>query len=285
MSSVALTIPARQRDIGDTNVRRSLPYAKQRMVGPFIFWDHMGPRTVTEQSPLAVKSHPHIGLSTLTYLFQGEMLHRDSVGNEQIIRPGEVNWMTAGRGIAHSERTMTETPMTLEGLQIWVALPTHHESMAPTFQHVEVLPTVTFGGHEFCLLAGEFDTVRSPVNTYSKLICLDGQFQQDSHLTVPAINGYELALYIAKGGVVIEGNEYSEGDMLVLFPDQETQVDVPGDSRLLILGGEPLPEQRHIWWNFVASDQALIDAAKSAWHNGEFAPVINETERLPLPKI
>ncbi|EAR11257.1 pirin family protein [Reinekea blandensis] len=284
MSSNHQIIPPRQRDIGETTVRRSLPFAKRRMIGPFIFWDHMGPMTIQPDAPLTVKAHPHIGLSTLTYLFEGEMLHRDSLGNELTIRPGEVNWMTAGKGIAHSERTRAPETMVLEGLQLWVALPTEWEMKAPAFQHVDTLPDVEFGGQPFRLIAGSINGQTSPVATYSDLVLLDGKFEDATVLTVPTIAGFELGLYVAGGAVVVDNETHNEGTMIAFAPDQEAHVQVRPGSRIQILGGRPFPEPRHIWWNFVASDPAMIEQAKQDWMEDRMGSVIHEDERLPLPE-
>lgn len=284
MSQIEQKIPARQRDIGSTPVRRSLPYAKRRMVGPFIFWDHIGPLTVMPEAPIAVRAHPHIGLSTLTYLFTGELLHRDSLGNEARIRPGEVNWMSAGRGIAHSERSVADTPMALEGIQLWVALPKPHEAMSPQFQHVDTLPEVTLDGQVFSLLAGEFNGQRSPVSAWSPLLYLDGEFAAQNRVTVPTPAGFEMALYVARGSVRVDNDRHDEGDMLVFRRGEAFTFHAEAGSRVLIIGGEPLAEPRHIWWNFVASDPQLIEQAKDAWRQGLFDPVIGESDPLPLPE-
>lgn len=286
--SLKLVIPPRVRDLGEGfTVRRALPYAKQRMVGPFIFWDHMGPATLTPESPMAVRPHPHIGLSTLTYLFEGESLHRDSLGNELVIGVGEVNWMTAGEGITHSERTVKEEAFTFEGLQLWIALPKEKEKIAADFQHVLAadLPQVTIDGTAFTLVAGEYDGQRSPVNVYSDLVLLDGLVEAGQALAYRPPAGFEAGIYVAKGAVKVAGELYSEGNMILVEPGSELAVEVVDRGRIQFFGGKPFEEARHIWWNFVASDLSDIEQAKRDWSAGKFKQVINETEFIPLPKM
>lgn len=287
MTQIQIVIPPRLRPIAEGfNVRRAIPYAKKRMVGPFIFWDHMGPVTLQPEQPMNVGSHPHIGLSTLTYLFSGEALHRDSLGNELMIRPGEVNWMTAGKGIAHSERTQANEPMTMEGIQLWVALPAHLEQMSPDFQHesAEAIPTIMLGDQAFILIAGQFQNTKSPIKVHSPLLYLDGEITTNTTVRFTPPSNFEMALYVAKGEATINTETYSEGHMVVFEVGADIEFNASLGSRIMLLGGEVFSEGRHIWWNFVASDPALIEAAKIAWQNDEFDHVINESERLPLPK-
>ncbi len=287
MNEISCVIPPRQRAISEGfQVRRSIPFAKKRMIGPFVFWDHMGPVTLTPEQPMAIGAHPHIGLSTLTYLFSGEALHRDSLGNEIIIHPSQINWMTAGKGIAHSERTHAQQPMALDGLQIWVALPKHLEQMDPEFQHVDLheLPTVEFDDHTFSIIAGQWAGKQSPVKIHSPLVCLDGIIEHEGVLHLSAPVNFEMAVYIAKGSLKIDDQVFNEGYMVAFEPGSTLNFIATKGSRLFILGGEAFNEPRHIWWNFVASDPSLIEQAKAAWAANTFEPVIHETDRIPLPE-
>ncbi len=291
--SVSLVIPPRERDLGDgMKVRRALPFVHKRMVGPFIFWDHMGPVKVSESFEMLVRSHPHIGLSTLTYLFSGEILHRDSLGNELKIKAGEVNWMTAGRGISHSERSAPEhgqNNMTVEGIQLWIALPKSHEEVAPSFVHYDAqeLPTYKQGGVEWRVIAGEYQGVRSPVATYSPLFYFEASITQGHLGEFPMPTTHEAALYVAKGEVQVDGVTHGEGVLVVFAPGSTVQFKAGSDSRVLIFGGEPLPEPRHIWWNFVSSSKERIEQAKVEWRNQreeKFGKVPKEKDFIPLPE-
>jgi redox-sensitive bicupin YhaK (pirin superfamily) len=282
---IELVIPPRPRDLGEgMMVRRALPFAKKRMVGPFIFWDHMGPVKVDEKFEMLVRSHPHIGLATLTYLLSGKILHRDSLGNELEIRPGEVNWMTAGRGIVHSERAAKSSGQEgeLEGIQLWIALPKSEEQCEPSFVHFDApeLPRFTLN-QEWILIAGEFNGVRSPVPVKSPLFYFEGLLDGFECLSFP--EGQEAALYVAKGELIIDSKSYGEGELIVLHKGATLNIEGKA-SRLLVFGGEPFEEGRVIWWNFVASSQELIDAAKERWRKQEMGQVIHETTFIPLPE-
>lgn len=282
---IELVIPPRPRDLGEgMMVRRSLPFAKKRMVGPFIFWDHMGPVNVDDRFEMLVRSHPHIGLETLTYLLSGKILHRDSLGNELEIKPGEVNWMTAGRGIVHSERAAKATGQmgTLEGIQLWIALPQSAERCEPSFVHFDEPDLPPFNlNHSWRLIAGEFEGVKSPVPVKSPLFYFEGLLDGFECFNFPA--SQEAALYVAKGELIIDGKSYKDGELIVLTPGSVLNVE-GRDCRLFVFGGEAFPEGRVIWWNFVASSQEMIDEAKKRWSKQEMGQVIHETDFIPLPE-
>jgi len=282
----------RMRDLGDGfAVRRVLPVAERRMVGPFVFFDQFGPVELAAGRGLDVRPHPHIGLATVTYLFAGGIVHRDSLGFVQPIAPGDVNWMTAGRGIVHSERTDSESrkrPQRLEGIQIWVALPQRHEETAPAFTHypAATLPLIEGEGKSVRVVAGALFGQRSPVQTLSELFYAAATLTPGATLALDAEHP-ERAAYVLDGAVEIEGRVFAPGRMLVFAPGRPVAIratsDSRGPSRLLLLGGEPLDGPRHIWWNFVSSRPERIEQAKADWKQGRFAPVPGETEFIPLP--
>ena len=285
-------VATRARDLVEGfKVRRVLPAVGRRMVGPFIFLDQMGPEVLRAGRGLDVAPHPHIGLATVTYLFEGELLHRDSLGTVRAIRPGEVNWMTAGRGIAHSERTPPEArrgDSPLFGIQSWVALPLKDEESEPAFAHhgAEELPVVEGEGKLVRVIAGSLYGSSSPVRTLSEMFYADVALRPDAALPLPS--GYEeRAAYVVEGSVELapERELYVAGQLLVFRPGAE--VTLRGASaraaRLMLLGGAPLEGPRHIWWNFVSSSGERIEQAKRDWREGRFAPVPDESERIPLP--
>jgi redox-sensitive bicupin YhaK (pirin superfamily) len=281
---IAAAIVPKTRDLGDGfQVRRSLPAAEKRAVGPFVFFDQMGPVRLAAGHGLDVRPHPHIGLATITYLFSGEILHRDSLGTVQPIRPGEVNWMTAGRGIVHSERTperlRAEGPLAF-GIQIWIGLPAAQEEVEPSFVHFKApdLPVLDGG---LRLVAGTLRGARSPVPTFSPMFYAVAELAAGASVTVPAEHE-ERAAYVAQGEVEIGGRRFPAGQLLVLEPGKELVVTAGMDSRVLLLGGEPLGH-RHMWWNFVSSRKERIAQAAADWKAGRFAPVPGETEFIPLP--
>jgi redox-sensitive bicupin YhaK (pirin superfamily) len=285
-------IVTREREIVDGfKVRRALPSARRRMVGPFIFLDQMGPEILQEGKGLDVAPHPHIGLATVTYLFKGELLHRDGLGTVQTIRPGDVNWMTAGSGIAHSERTPKASRQSggeLFGIQSWVALPTRGEESAPAFAHHDVgeLPVIEGEGKRTRLICGSLYGARSPVRTLSEMFYADIKLVQGARLPVP-VEYEERAAYIVEGSIELlrDGRVFNAGQLLVFKPGAEVTL-VASDSspaRVMLLGGEPLDGPRHIWWNFVSSSHERIEQAKEDWKTGRFAPVPEETEFIPLP--
>jgi redox-sensitive bicupin YhaK (pirin superfamily) len=283
----------RVRDLVDGfKVRRVLPSARRRMVGPFIFLDQMGPEILSAGCGLDVAPHPHIGLATVTYLFTGEILHRDSLGTVQAIRPGEVNWMTAGSGIAHSERTpppLRATGSNLFGIQSWVALPTGEEETGPAFAHYDdaELPVVEGEGKRMRLITGSLYGARSPVRTLSEMFYADAELEAGARLPVP-VDHEERAAYIVEGAVTLsgDGGVFKAGQLLVFKPGAEMTLEAlgPSPARLMLLGGEPMDGRRHIWWNFVSSSSERIEQAKEDWKAGRFAPVPEETEFIPLPE-
>lgn len=287
MSNKSLIIEERARDIGDFLVGRLLPFRKKRMVGPFIFIDHMGPSEVSPSTPFDVGPHPHIGLSTLTYLFSGEIFHRDSLGTEQRIVPGAVNWMTAGKGIVHSERTPTDLrgeTFTLHGYQIWVALPKEIEEMDPVFYHAseDDLPKWREGGLEYTLVAGSAYGKNSPIPVHSKLYMLDVKSKEESHWSPDELYG-ETAICVVEGELNACGEIIGKGSLLVAKPGEKCEMTIAPGSHLLIFGGEPFPEERRIFWNFVSSEKETIEKAKDDWRNARFEEIPGETGRIPLP--
>jgi redox-sensitive bicupin YhaK (pirin superfamily) len=286
--AVDTIIVARTSDIGGFEVRRALPSARRRMVGPFIFLDQMGPAMLRAGQGLDVRPHPHIGLSTVTYLFDGEILHRDSLGRVQPIRPGELNWMTAGRGIVHSERTAPDlrtADHAVFGAQAWVALPSRHEETEPAFAHhgADRLPVVEGEGKRVRLIAGALYGMQSPAVTASELFYADARLDAGTRLEVPA-DHEERAAYVVEGTVEVAGDAFEAGRLLVLHPGDQVVVVARTPARLLLLGGEPMDGPRHIWWNFVSSSKERIEQAKADWRAGRFPAVPGETEFIPLPE-
>lgn len=278
------------RDLGDGfTVRRALPSAHRRMVGPFIFFDQMGPAAFRGGEGLDVRPHPHIGLATVTYLLAGEIMHRDSVGSAQAICPGEVNWMTAGSGIVHSERTAPElraTGASLFGLQTWLALPAHMEEVAPDFAHYKAheIPVAEADGTRLTVVAGTSDGLVSPVKTFSDLVYADIQLQPGARYQLKAEH-VERAIYVVGGSIEVVGQTggFATGELVVFKPGAEIIVRAPQGARLMLIGGEPFPERRHIFWNFVSSREERIEQAKDDWKADRFAHVPQEHEFIPLP--
>jgi len=288
-SPVETVILPRTRDLGNGfTVRRALPSMRRRMVGPFIFFDQVGPVVFRGGEGLDVRPHPHIGLATVTYLFEGEILHRDSLGSVQPIRPGAVNWMTAGRGIAHSERTPPAVRAAggrLFGIQIWVALPKKDEEMDPAFAHTPAaaLPVMEDGGARVRLIAGSLHGARSPVPTRSELVYADASLEPGARLEMPA-DHEERAVFVAEGSIGVGGEDFVAGQLVILRPRTSTVVEARGAARLLLLGGATMDGPRHIWWNLVSSSREQIEQAKADWANGRFPQVPGETEKIPLPR-
>lgn len=289
-TSIETVIEGRRRElIKDFSVRRVLPSARRRMVGAFVFLDEMGPEVLGAGRGLDVAPHPHIGLATVTYLFKGELLHRDSLGTRQLITPGAVNWMTAGSGIAHSERTPAEArsvSQELFGIQSWVALPLEHEETSPSFSHHEesALPVVEAEGASVRLIAGALYGERSPVRTFSELFYADVSLRAHARLSIPSEHE-ERAAFIVEGAAEFspQGGTFQAGQLVVFKPKAEIVVKAgAADARLILLGGEPVGA-RHIWWNFISSSRERIEQAKEDWKAQRFAPVPEETERIPLP--
>ncbi|NVK04634.1 MAG: pirin family protein [Flavobacteriia bacterium] len=290
MSNTSIIIEERARDIGDFLVGRLLPFRKKRMVGPFIFIDHMGPSTIKEGSYLDIGQHPHIGLSTLTYLFEGEAIHRDSTGAVQRITPGSVNWMTSGSGAVHTERTPEDhrdgEARNMHGFQIWVALPKEKENMPAEFHHIakNALPEWQQDNLTIKLIAGEAFGRKSPVPVHSHLFMLKVQAEEDTHLDFNGKLEGEIGIAVVEGTVTACDETVDKGQMLVSNAEGKCAFQVAKGSLLLIFGGKPFPEERNIWWNFVASDPETIEDAKKRWENGDFKMVPGETDVIPLPK-
>lgn len=288
MSNVGMIIEERPADIGNFMVGRLLPFRGKRMVGPYIFVDHIGPADLKDYENLDVPSHPHIGLSTLTYLFEGSITHRDSLGTEMDIVPGAVNWMTAGKGVVHSERTpeqLRRSDKQLHGLQIWVAMPKEMEDIEPSFHHVEAqdIPYWEVGDVRFRLIAGEAFGYHSPVPVYSKQFFVE--IHSDSRQRIDI--GHELfgeaGMYILEGGVESDGHEYGPRQILVAKEASLCAFVIKENTKIYIFGGEVFPEERFIYWNFVSSSREKIEAAKQRWAAQAFDPVPGETEFVPLP--
>lgn len=285
-----LTITARPADLGHgLTVRRVLPQAKRRMVGPFIFLDHAGPVTIPPEAiaQADVRPHPHIGLSTVSYLLSGQITHRDSLGVKQEIRPGDVNWMTAGRGISHSERFTHPQSFAgggLELMQMWVALPETHEETEPAFtHHARVdLPERQGDGVWLRVIAGQAYGLQSPVRTHSPLFYVHAECEAGASLALPGGHA-EQAVYVARGSIVHEGASYAAGQLLVFDSNPAAEMTAQTAATLMVFGGEPVGE-RHIFWNFVSSRKARIEQAKADWREGRFAlPPDDRDEFIPLP--
>lgn len=289
MSNIELIIEERAADIGKFMVGRLLPFRQKRMVGPFIYIDHMGPVELSQEENFDVLPHPHIGLSTLTFLFEGSIMHRDTLGNVVEINPGAVNWMTAGRGIVHSERTpehLRHSVIQMHGLQIWVALPKELEQMEPEFFHIEQkqIPQWTDGDLQFKLVAGEAFGEKSPVPVYSKLYMLEIKSKTKQTVNIGDQLYGESGLYILEGGIESEGNVYEPKQLLVANESSLCEFTIHENSTIYIFGGEPFPEKRYIDWNFVSSSKELIKEAKEKWEAQSFPKIEgDDTEYIPYP--
>jgi redox-sensitive bicupin YhaK (pirin superfamily) len=287
--AISNVIVPRTVDLGDFAVRRALPSARTRMVGPFIFFDHFGPAEFRAGAGLDVRPHPHIGLSTVTYLFDGEIMHRDSLGTAMAIRPGEVNWMTAGRGIVHSERTGPDKRVTgspIHGLQMWVALPAAKEEIEPGFAHHETreFPVVTDTGKTIRVVVGSLYGAKSPVPTVHETIFGDVMLKAGAAVPLDA-DHEERAIYILDGEIDIAGDRFAAGRLLVFKPGDVVTLTAVRDSHFVIVGGAPMDGPRHIWWNFVSSRKDRIEQAKADWRAGHFQKVPgDEIEFIPLPE-
>jgi len=278
----------RVRELGDGfHVRRALPSAECRTVGPFVFFDHMGPAVLAPGQALDVRPHPHIGLATVTYLFEGEILHRDSLGTVQPIRPGEVNWMVAGCGIVHSERTpeaLRGQASRLSGIQTWIALPVENEATPPAFSHHAALPSFHESGVQIRLVLGDLLGMSSPVPTHSPMFYADVELSAGRGFTMPTAPD-ERALYVVDGALEREGGAtYAAGEFVVFERGEEVRLNGAPDARLMILGGPQLAERRYVWWNFVSSSRERIERAAEAWREQRFPHVPGETEFNPLPE-
>ncbi|MGH8225010.1 MAG: pirin family protein [Gammaproteobacteria bacterium] len=273
----------------NTQVRRMLPSAEHRAIGPFVFWDHFGPATFSPTQAMDVRPHPHIGLATVTYLWEGRIEHRDSLGNRQLIEPGAVNWMTSGRGIVHSERTAAADrgrEQRLHGLQLWVALPLAQEEAAPSFQHVETneLPALTLGDAKLRVVAGSAYGLRAPVEVLSELFYVDAHLPVGGRLPLPA--GHEQrAAYVIEGELRIGKESLLPQEIVVFSPDAEVELVAKNDTHVVLLGGAPLDAPRYIWWNYIASDEARIARARSDWEADRMGRVAGDPERIPPPEL
>ncbi len=273
---------------GGLFIHRILPDRTKRMVGPFTFLDHMGPLTTEPDQNTDVRPHPHIGLSTLTYLYEGRIVHRDSIGVTAEITPGEVNWMTAGKGISHSERAHESErgkARPLHGLQFWIALPDHLEDCDPSFQHYEKnqIPKLETNDCMLSLVAGQAFGLQSPVQTSSPMIFADGIAKNDFTFDLHIPN-FELAIYIVEGSAKMDSQEITKFEMLVAEKDQPLSVQIKKGTHFSIIGGEPFTTPRYMWWNLVSSSKEKIEATKKLWETQQFPMVPGETEFIPLPK-
>lgn len=289
MSNIDLIIEERAVDIGNFLVGRLLPFRQKRSVGPFVFVDHMGPASMNKQQNLDVLTHPHIGLSTLTYLFEGAIMHRDSIGYEVEIQPGAVNWMTAGKGVVHSERTpayLRNVSKSLHGMQIWVALPKELEETEPSFTHVEAseIPQWNEGSAEIKLIAGEALGKKSPVPVHSKLFFLEIKSSNPQKISIGEDLFGESALYILEGSVKIEGNSFEPQQLLVARNSKLCEFELGANSSVYVFGGQPFPEPRYIDWNFVSSSKDRLKKAREDWINRRFSEVKGETGFVPYPQ-
>lgn len=288
MSLIELTIEPREKDLGGFSVRRILPFAKRRMVGPFIFLDHMGPAQFAAGHGMDVRPHPHIGLATVTYLFEGELFHRDTLGSAQEILPGAVNWMTAGCGIAHSERTGVEErarPHAAHGLQSWVALPKEYEEIPAEFHHhaANTLPEFTHGRVRFKLICGRALGHEAPVKVYSPIFYLEVYMPAGTRFSLPP-EYRERALYLVSGKIRIGDRTISPLTLPVFEAGSNIHIEAAEDAHLILLGGEPFSEPRFIWWNFVSTSEERIVQAKEDWQHGKFGSVFgDDKEFIPLP--
>ena len=289
MSNIKLIIEDRPSNFGNFMVGRLLPFREKRMVGPFAFIDHMGPTCLSDHENLDVPPHPHIGLSTLTYLFEGSIMHKDSLGTEMEIKPGQINWMTSGKGIVHSERTpeyLRSSNKMLHGLQIWVALPKELEEIEPSFFHVpeNEIPEWKQDNIAFKLIAGEVLGKKSPVPVYSPMYLLELKSTTRQKVTIGADLFGESALYILEGSIESEGNVFGSKQILIAKDSKLCSFEMAENTTIYIFGGDSFPEERIIYWNFVASNKELIENAKEKWLAQKFEKVPGETEFVPLPE-
>ncbi|WP_354687147.1 pirin family protein [Cupriavidus necator] len=288
MSAIEHLLKPHVRDLGDFTVRRLLPAAATQTVGPFIFFDHMGPVQLPPGEGADVRPHPHIGLATVTYMFEGEIIHRDSLGSEQAIRPGDVNWMTAGHGIVHSERSpdhVRAAGARLHGIQTWVALPQSHEADEPSFFHhpAETLPRIERPGVRMTVIAGDAYGKTSPVKVFSRTLYVAIELDAGASVEIPAEHA-QRGLYPVDGAVTLDGEPLPAEHMVVLTPGQSATLLATAPSRVMLLGGDPTDGRRFIYWNFVASSKEAIEAAARRWEDDQFPRVPgDETERIPLP--
>ena len=277
------------KSLGEFTVSRILPNSSQQMIGPFIFFDHMGPVNFPEGQGVDVRPHPHIGIATVTYLFEGSILHRDSLGYEQEIRPNDINWMTAGKGIVHSEREtkkVRNSDHTLHGLQLWVALPDDKQEIEANFHHhpKETLPLFEYEEATIRLMIGEIFGKKSPVKVYSPMFYADVTMPENTTISIPK-NGQELGIYVIDGVVSIDNKTYNKFDFIYADQEEEIAITANKNAKLILIGGEAFDTKRYIWWNFVSNSMNRIEQAKSDWLNGNFNKVPNDNEYITLPEI
>lgn len=289
MSNISLIIEERAASVGNFLVGRLLPFREKRTVGPFVFIDHMGPAHLKEYENLDVPPHPHIGLSTLTYLFEGSIMHRDSLGTELEIKPGAVNWMTAGKGIVHSERTpeyLRDSDKMLHGLQIWVALPKALEQMEPAFSHIDAdaIPQWEEDGVSYKIIAGSVLGKKSPVPVHSDLYFIEIKSTVTKMISIGKHLFGESGLYILEGSIKNDNHTYDSKQILIAKDSTLCEFEIAKNTTVYIFGGTPFPEEHFIYWNFVSSDKDLIEKAKEDWTLQKFPKVPGETEFVPLPQ-
>ncbi|MEM6866414.1 MAG: pirin family protein [Bacteroidota bacterium] len=290
MSNLGMIIEERSRDIGDFLVGRLIPFRKKRMIGPFIFIDHMGPTQLGPKKYMDVDQHPHIGLATLTYMLEGEIMHADSIGTRQRISPGSVNWMIAGKGVSHTERTPQDLRngkiFNAHGYQIWVALPAHLEDMEPEFYHIPAknLPNWSDGTAKFKLIAGEGYGQKSPVPTYSPLFMVEIKTPEPYDLDIVGQLQGEVGICIVTGHITACGQDVERGNILVSKVEDSCKIRLHPNTHLLLFGGQAFPEERHIYWNFVSASKEKIENAKQAWTNKSFPMIPDEKTYVPLPQ-
>ncbi len=289
MSNQGLIIEERSRDIGDFLVGRLIPFRKKRMVGPFIFIDHMTPTIMKPGKYMDIDQHPHIGLSTLTYMLEGEVMHKDSIGSHQRISPGSVNWMVAGKGVTHTERTPDDmrggTEFIVHGYQIWVALPKHLEEIEPEFYHFDALelPNWKEGGTDFTLIAGKGYGKESPLPVHSDLFMVELKNKERYELQIKGELRGEIGICVVDGEITACGNSILKGNMLVSKTENNCSIVLEPNTHLLLFGGIPFPEERYIYWNFVSSSKDKIEAAKKQWRNKQFPNVPNDNSYVTMP--
>jgi hypothetical protein len=285
-TSIALVIEPITKDLGEFTVARLLPDERRQRVGPFVFFDHIGPAEFAPGKGVNVRSHPHIGLATVTYLFDGEMLHRDSLGFVQVIRAGAVNWMTAGKGIAHSEKVTEEilaSGQRLHGIQVWVALPVEHETIEPRFEHYPAndIPAVDLEGAKARVVIGSAYGLTSPVQTESETLYVELQIDAGASVELPRTE--ELAVFVVDGDISVDGQVISAGCLAVLENDATVTIEASSRSHVMLCGGATLVGERILWWNFVSSSRERMQQAKADWRDGRFEPVPGESDFIPLP--
>lgn len=290
MSNISLIIEERAANVGSFLVGRLLPFRQKRAVGPFVFLDHMGPEELKDYQNLDVPPHPHIGLSTLTYLFEGAIMHRDTIGSEVEIKPGAVNWMTAGKGVVHSERTpeyLRDTDKSLHGLQIWVALPKDLEDTEPSFTHIEAeqIPSLQLGDVKVKVIAGEVFGKKSPVPVHSKLFFLEIKSSEARKINIGEELFGESGLYILEGAIKSEGHKYEARQILIAKDSSLCEFEMLANTTVYIFGGEPFPEERYIDWNFVSSSKEELRKAREMWENQKFPEIPGETGFVPYPNF